>query len=281
MNKLDQDYLELCKFILNNGVKKEDRTGTGTVSVFDYTIRHDLSTGFPLLTTKKVHLKSVIHELLWFLSGETNIRYLKENGVRIWDEWADENGQLGPVYGSQWRTWQPSKVDWDDDLEITYITEETIDQISQVINSIKTNPDSRRHLVSAWNVGELEDMKLPPCHYAFQFYVANNKLSCKFNMRSTDVFLGLPFNLACYGLLTMMIAQVCDLELGDLIYSGGDVHIYSNHLEQVNMQLQRVPRDLPTMKINPEIRNIFDFKYDDFSLEGYNPHPVIKGKVAI
>lgn len=277
MNKLDRDYLALCRHILDNGVNKEDRTGTGTLSVFDYTIRHDLNTGFPLLTTKKVHLKSVIHELLWFLSGETNIRYLRENGVRIWDEWADANGELGPVYSSQWRAWQSydnARADGDPHYP-------NFDQISQVIDSIKNNPDSRRHLVSAWNVGELEDMKLPPCHYAFQFYVVNNKLSCKFNMRSTDVFLGLPFNLACYGLLTMMIAQVCDLELGDLIYSGGDVHIYSNHIEQVNIQLQREPRELPTMKINLKINNIFDFKYDDFSLEGYDPHPVIKGKVAV
>lgn len=280
MNKLDRDYLELCQHVLTNGVKKEDRTGTGTLSVFDYTIRHDLNTGFPLLTTKRVHLKSVIHELLWFLSGETNIRYLKENGVRIWDEWADENGELGPVYGSQWRAWTPAKIDYND-LDIGVITDETIDQISNVIDSIKNNPDSRRHLVSAWNVGELEDMKLPPCHYTFQFYVANNKLSCKFNMRSTDVFLGLPFNLACYGLLTMMVAQVCDLELGDLIYSGGDVHIYTNHIEQVKTQLQREPRNLPDMKLNSSVKDIFEFKYEDFTIENYDPHPTIKGKVSV
>lgn len=277
MNNVDTQYLNLCKDIFENGVLKEDRTGTGTLSVFGREIRINLHDGFPLLTTKRIHLKSVIHELLWFLSGETNIRYLKENGVRIWDEWADENGDLGPVYGSQWRNWPSSEnIYYDGDPH--YLN---IDQISNVIEAIKNNPDSRRHLISAWNVDQIKHMKLPPCHYAFQFYVANNRLSCKFNMRSTDVFLGLPFNIASYGLLTMMVAQVCDLELGELIYSGGDVHIYTNHIEQVKLQLTREPKQLPKMIINPEIRDIFDFKYEDFELEGYDPHPLIKGIVAV
>ncbi|WP_124115588.1 thymidylate synthase [Paenibacillus xylanexedens] len=275
------DYIELCKYVLENGVFKEDRTSTGTISVFDYTIRHDLSKGAPFLTTKRIHLKSVIHELLWFLSGNTNIAYLKEHGVRIWDEWADENGELGPVYGSQWREWQVADIQYDEDLDMKVLTDETIDQISNIIQLIKTNPDSRRHLVSAWNVGEIRDMKLPPCHFAFQFYVAYGKLSCKFNMRSTDVFLGLPFNLACYGLLTMMVAQVCDLEVGDLIYSGGDVHIYTNHIEQIKTQISREPKELPRVKLNPNVEDIFGFTYDDFIVEDYNPHPAIKGKVSV
>ncbi|MFB5758920.1 thymidylate synthase [Paenibacillus medicaginis] len=268
MNQVDKKYLEICQYILDNGVRKDDRTGTGTISIFGADMRINLNEGFPLLTTKRIHLKSIIHELLWFLSGSTNIKYLKDNGVRIWDEWADENGDLGPVYGSQWRTWKTP------DGRI-------IDQIKNVVEQIKTNPDSRRHVVSAWNVGEIEKMKLPPCHYNFQFYLANNKLSCKFTMRSTDVFLGLPFNIASYALLTMMVAQVCEFELGDLIYSGGDVHIYTNHIEQVRLQLTREPRELPKMILNPNIKDIFDFKYEDFTLKGYDPHPTIKGVVAV
>jgi thymidylate synthase len=263
-----KQYLELCKDVLENGVEKTDRTGTGTKSVFGRQLRFDLNEGFPLLTTKKVHLKSIIHELLWFLSGDTNIRYLKDNGVRIWDEWADENGDLGSVYGSQWRAWETKDG-------------RTIDQITYLIEQIKNNPDSRRHLVSAWNVGELDSMALPCCHYSFQFYVVDNKLSCMFNMRSTDVFLGLPFNIASYAALTMMIAQVCDLELGELIYSGGDVHIYSNHIKQVELQLMREERSLPRLILNKSIDNIFDFKYEDFTLVDYDPHPVIKGIVAV
>ncbi|MNK57586.1 Thymidylate synthase 2 [compost metagenome] len=281
MNQVDKKYLELCQDILDNGITKKDRTGIGTLSVFGRDLRFNLQEGFPLLTTKKIHFKSVIHELLWFLSGETNIKYLKENGVRIWDEWANEHGELGPVYGSQWRSWQIADTQFDEDFEYYRITDETIDQITEVINSIRTNPDSRRHLVSAWNVGEIKDMKLPPCHYAFQFYVADGKLSCKFNMRSTDVFLGLPFNIASYALLTMMVAQICDLDVGELIYSGADVHIYTNHIEQVNLQLTREPKILPKMIINPEVKDIFNFKYEDFKLEGYDPHPVIKGVVAV
>ncbi|ALS22107.1 thymidylate synthase [Paenibacillus naphthalenovorans] len=263
-----KQYLDLLKDVLNNGTIKTDRTGTGTISVFGRQLRFNLQEGFPLLTTKKLHLKSIIHELLWFLSGETNIQYLKDNGVKIWDEWADEKGNLGRVYGSQWRTW-------------TTADGKTIDQITQVINQIKFNPDSRRHLVLAWNVGEIDQMALPPCHYAFQFYVVNNKLSCMFNMRSTDVFLGLPFNIASYALLTMMVAQVCDLEIGELIYTGGDIHIYSNHIEQVKLQLTREPKPLPTMKIDPKIKDIFSFKYDHFTLENYDAHPHIKGEVSV
>lgn len=263
-----RQYLDLCKDVLENGVEKTDRTGTGTKSVFGRQLKFDLNKGFPLLTTKRVHLKSIIHELLWFLSGETNIRYLKDNGVRIWDEWVDENGDLGSVYGSQWRAWETKDG-------------RTIDQITNLIEQIKNNPDSRRHLVSAWNVGEIENMALPCCHYSFQFYVADNKLSCMFNMRSTDVFLGLPFNIASYAALTMMIAQVCDLELGELIYTGGDVHIYSNHIKQVELQLTREQRSLPKLILNKSIDNIFDFKYDDFTLVDYDPHPVIKGIVSV
>ena len=253
---------------MENGATKTDRTGTGTVSVFGYQMRFNLSDGFPLLTTKKLHTKSIIHELLWFLKGDTNIQYLKENGVRIWDEWADENGNLGPVYGSQWRSWPTPDG-------------KKIDQISQVIDQIKKNPDSRRLIVSAWNVGEIEKMKLPPCHAFFQFYVANGKLSCQLYQRSADIFLGVPFNIASYALLTMMIAQVCDLKSGEFIHTLGDAHLYSNHLDQARLQLTREPRVLPVMKINPDVKNIFDFKFEDFNLEGYDPHPHIKADVAV
>lgn len=263
-----QQYLNLLQHILDNGVKKEDRTGTGTISCFGYQMRFDLNEGFPLVTTKRLHLRSIIHELLWFLKGETNIAYLKENGVSIWDEWADENGELGPVYGKQWRSW-------------TGANGETIDQISDVISQIKKNPDSRRLIVSAWNVAELPKMALMPCHALFQFYVADRKLSCQLYQRSADVFLGVPFNIASYALLTMMIAQVCDLELGEFIHTFGDVHIYSNHMDQVNLQLSRKPFPLPTMKLNPEVKNIFDFKFEDFTLENYQFHPAIKAPVAV
>ncbi|HPF92295.1 MAG TPA: thymidylate synthase [Tenuifilaceae bacterium] len=263
-----KQYLELLDNILESGTEKTDRTGTGTISLFGYQMRFDLGQGFPLLTTKKVHLKSIIHELLWFLKGETNIKYLTDNGVSIWNEWADENGDLGPVYGSQWRSWPAANG-------------HKLDQISQVVQSLKSNPDSRRHLVCAWNVGEIENMALPPCHILFQFYVANGKLSCQLYQRSADVFLGVPFNIASYALLTMMMAQVTGLKPGDFIHTFGDVHIYSNHVEQVKLQLTREPRKLPTMVLNPDVKSIFDFKYDDFSLEGYDPHPHIKGKVAV
>ena len=247
---------------------KEDRTGTGTQSVFGYQMRFNLADGFPLLTTKKVHLKSIIHELLWFISGDTNIKYLRENGVTIWDEWADENGNLGPVYGHQWRSW-PSP------------NGEAIDQLSNVINLIQHNPDSRRMLVTAWNPGEIDKMALPPCHCLFQFYVANGKLSCQLYQRSADVFLGVPFNIASYALLTMMIAQVSGLEPGEFIHTTGDTHIYKNHFDQVALQLSREPRKLPTMHINPEVKSIFDFRYEDFTLEGYDPWPAIKAPVAV
>jgi thymidylate synthase len=263
-----KQYLNLLETILEKGVKKEDRTGTGTTSVFGHQMRFDLSEGFPLVTTKKLHLKSIIHELLWFLEGDTNIKYLTDNGVRIWNEWADENGDLGPVYGAQWRSWKGANG-------------QTIDQISQVIDQIKNNPDSRRMIVSAWNVGELDKMALMPCHAFFQFYVADGKLSCQLYQRSADSFLGVPFNIASYALLTMMIAQVTDLEVGDFVHTLGDAHIYTNHMEQVNLQLSRETRELPTMKINPDVKSIFDFKFEDFELEGYNPHPHIKGAVAI
>lgn len=263
-----QQYHALLKHILENGTKKEDRTGTGTISTFGYQMRFDLSEGFPMLTTKKLHLKSIVHELLWFLSGDTNIRYLKENGVRIWDEWADEDGNLGPVYGSQWRSW-PKKDG------------STIDQISQIIEQIKKKPDSRRLIVSAWNVGEIEEMALPPCHAFFQFYVANGKLSCQLYQRSADTFLGVPFNIASYALLTLMIAQICELQAGEFIHTLGDAHIYSNHIEQVKLQLGRDFRPLPKMKINPEVKDIFDFKFSDFELLDYDPHPHIKAKVAV
>ncbi len=263
-----KQYQDLVRHVLTHGNKKEDRTGTGTVSVFGYQMRFDLNAGFPLLTTKKVHLKSIIHELLWFLQGSTNIAYLKENGVRIWDEWADENGNLGPVYGYQWRNWpKPDGTH--------------IDQITQVVNMIKNNPDSRRLIVSAWNVADVDQMKLPPCHAFFQFYVADGKLSCQLYQRSADIFLGVPFNIASYALLTMMVAQVCGLKLGDFVHTLGDAHIYSNHFEQVNEQLTREPRALPKMHINPKVKDIFDFKFEDFTLEDYDPYPVIKGVVAV
>lgn len=263
-----EQYHALMKHILATGAKKEDRTGTGTVSVFGYQMRFDLSEGFPLVTTKKVHLRSIIHELLWFLQGDTNIRYLKENGVSIWDEWADENGDLGPVYGHQWRSWPAGDG-------------KTIDQISQVIGQIKNNPDSRRMIVSAWNVAEVNNMALPPCHAFFQFYVANGKLSCQLYQRSADVFLGVPFNIASYALLTMMVAQVCDLEPGDFIHTLGDAHLYSNHIEQANLQLSREIKPLPVMTINPDVKDIFSFTFEDFKLENYDPHPHIKAAVAV
>lgn len=263
-----KQYHDLLNHVLTHGNKKEDRTGTGTISVFGYQMRFNLADGFPLLTTKKVHLKSIIHELLWFLQGSTNIAYLKENGVRIWDEWADENGNLGPVYGYQWRNWP--KPDGSH-----------IDQITQVVNAIKKNPDSRRLIVSAWNVADVDQMKLPPCHAFFQFYVADGKLSCQLYQRSADIFLGVPFNIASYALLTMMVAQVCNLKLGDFVHTLGDAHIYSNHMEQVAEQLSRAPRALPTMRINPEVSDIFSFKFEDFTLENYDPFPAIKGQVAV
>ena len=261
-------YLTLLEHVKQNGQKKEDRTGTGTMSVFGYQMRFNLNEGFPLLTTKKVHLKSVIYELLWFLSGDTNIKFLKDNGVSIWDEWADENGNLGPVYGHQWRSWPTSEG-------------REIDQISNLINQIKKTPDSRRLIVSAWNVGEINKMKLPPCHCFFQFYVADGRLSCQLYQRSADIFLGVPFNIASYALLTQMIAHVCGLECGEFIHTLGDAHIYTNHIDQVNEQLGRKPKKLPQIKINPSVKNIFDFKYEDFSLEGYDPYPLIKATVAI
>ena len=263
-----QQYLNLLQHILQNGVHKSDRTGTGTVSTFGYQMRFNLQEGFPMVTTKKLHLRSIIHELLWFLKGETNIAYLKENGVSIWDEWASADGELGPVYGKQWRSW-------------TGADGKTIDQISDVIQQIKTNPDSRRLIVSAWNVGELPQMALMPCHALFQFYVADGKLSCQLYQRSADVFLGVPFNIASYALLTLMMAQVTGLQPGEFIHTFGDVHIYSNHMEQVQLQLTRNPLPLPTMKLNPDVKNIFDFKYEDFTLENYQHHPAIKAPVAV
>jgi thymidylate synthase len=263
-----QQYHQLLQHILENGVEKSDRTGTGTISCFGYQMRFDLSQGFPLVTTKKVHLKSIIHELLWFLQGSTNIAYLKENGVSIWDEWADENGELGPVYGKQWRSWEGKDG-------------KVVDQISDLVKQLKTNPDSRRLIVSAWNVAELPEMALMPCHTLFQFYVANGKLSCQLYQRSADVFLGVPFNIASYAIFTLMLAQVCDLEPGDFIHSFGDVHIYSNHLEQVKLQLSRTPYPLPQLKLNPEVRDIFGFRYEDFELVGYQSHPGIKAPVAV
>lgn len=263
-----QQYLDLLQHILDTGVQKHDRTGTGTISCFGYQMRFDLQKGFPLVTTKKVHTKSIIHELLWFLKGETNIKYLKENNVSIWDEWADENGELGPVYGKQWRSWEGKG-------------RKVVDQISDLIKQIKSNPDSRRLIVSAWNVTDLPEMALMPCHTLFQFYVANGKLSCQLYQRSADVFLGVPFNIASYALLTMMIAQVCDLEVGEFIHTFGDVHIYNNHMEQVKLQLSRTPYPLPAMKLNPSVKNIFDFKFEDFTLENYQSHPAIKAPVAV
>ena len=263
-----KEYLKLLEHVKLNGQKKEDRTGTGTLSVFGYQMRFNLNDGFPLLTTKKVHLKSVIYELLWFLSGDTNIKYLKDNNVSIWDEWADENGNLGPVYGHQWRSWPTSEG-------------KEIDQISNLITQIKKNPDSRRLIVSAWNVGEINKMKLPPCHCFFQFYVADGRLSCQLYQRSADIFLGVPFNIASYALLTQMIAHVCDLKNGEFIHTLGDAHIYINHIDQVNEQLSRKPKKMPKIKINPSVKNIFNFKYGDFSLEEYDPYPLIKAPVAV
>ena len=263
-----QAYLDLLQHVMEHGVEKGDRTGTGTMAVFGYQLRFDLSKGFPLVTTKKVHTKSIIHELLWFLKGDSNIAYLKENKVRIWDPWADENGELGPVYGVQWRSWQGADG-------------KTVDQISEVVNSIKNNPDSRRLIVNAWNVGALSEMALPPCHAKIQFYVANGKLSCQLYQRSADLFIGVPFNIASYALLTMMVAQVCGLEPGDFVHTFGDAHIYTNHFDQVKLQLSRETRPLPQMQINPDVTSIFDFVYEDFSLLNYDPHPLIKAPVAV
>ena len=263
-----QAYHDLFRHILTHGVRKSDRTGTGTMSVFGYQMRFDLQAGFPLVTTKKIHTKSIIHELLWFLQGSTNVRYLQENGVRIWDEWADVNGDLGPVYGQQWRSWATPDG-------------HTIDQIKEVVHTLKTNPDSRRIIVSAWNPADLPKMALAPCHCLFQFYVANGKLSCQLYQRSADVFLGVPFNIAAYALFTLMLAQVCDLEPGEFIWTGGDTHLYVNHLEQVDLQLTRTPKPLPTMKLNPAVMDIFSFKYEDFEVLGYEPWPGIKGAVAV
>lgn len=263
-----KQYLDLMQHVLDHGTQKHDRTGTGTISVFGYQMRFNLQDGFPMVTTKKLHLKSIIHELIWFLSGDTNIAYLKDNQVKIWDEWADEQGNLGPVYGSQWRSWpRPDGTH--------------IDQISQIIQTIKTNPDSRRIIVSAWNVAEIDQMALPPCHAFFQFYVADGKLSCQLYQRSADIFLGVPFNIASYALLTMMVAQVCGLQYGDFIHTLGDAHLYNNHIEQAKLQLSRTPFPLPQMEINPEVKDIFDFKFEDFSLKNYEAHPHIKGAVAV
>jgi thymidylate synthase len=261
-------YETLLKYVKDNGVRKTDRTGTGTLSIFGYQMRFDLNEGFPLITTKKIHLKSIIYELLWFLKGDSNIKYLNENGVTIWDEWADSNGDLGPVYGSQWRNWETPSG-------------EHIDQISQIINTLKNNPDSRRIIVNAWNVADIKSMKLPPCHCLFQFYVADNKLSCQMYQRSADMFLGVPFNIASYSLLTMMVAQVCNLELGEFIHTLGDTHIYLNHLDQVDLQLSRVPKPYPKMLINNNVKDIFSFKFEDFTLVGYDAYPSIKAPIAI
>ena len=263
-----RQYLDLMQHVLSNGTKKSDRTGTGTLSVFGAQLRFDLNAGFPLLTTKKVHLKSIIHELLWFLKGDTNVKYLKDNGVGIWDEWADAQGNLGPVYGYQWRSWPAPDG-------------RHIDQISQTLELIRKNPDSRRMIVSAWNVADLDKMALMPCHAFFQFYVANGKLSCQLYQRSADIFLGVPFNIASYALLTMMIAQVCGLKLGDFVHTFGDTHLYMNHLEQAREQLSRQPRKIPTMRLNPVVKNLFDFTYADFTLENYDPHPLIKAPIAV
>ena len=263
-----KQYLDLMRFLLDHGTEKSDRTGTGTLSTFGYQMRFDLGRGFPLVTTKKLHLRSIIYELLWFLNGDTNIKYLKENGVRIWDEWADEHGDLGPVYGAQWRSWQGADS-------------QTIDQISELLEQIKTNPDSRRLIVSAWNVGELPNMALPPCHAFMQFYVVNNKLSCQLYQRSCDVFLGLPFNIASYALLTHMIAQQCDLDVGEFVWTGGDVHLYSNHLEQARLQLQRDPFPLPTLNIKRQPDSLFEYQYEDFDILNYQAHDHIKAPVAI
>lgn len=263
-----QVYQDLLRHILENGTKKTDRTGTGTLSVFGHQMRFNLEDGFPAVTTKKLHFRSIIHELLWFLKGDTNIKYLQENGVTIWDEWADKDGNLGPVYGSQWRSWKTTDG-------------RTIDQISQLIEGIKKNPDSRRHIVTAWNPGEVDKMALPPCHAFFQFYVADGKLSCQLYQRSADVFLGVPFNIVSYALLTMMVAQVTNLKVGDFVHTLGDAHLYLNHLDQAQLQLSREPRALPKMRLNPEVKDIFGFKYEDFTLEGYDPHPAIKAPIAV
>ncbi|MBL8435168.1 MAG: thymidylate synthase [Zoogloea sp.] len=263
-----RQYLELMRHVAERGHRKNDRTGTGTLSVFGWQMRFDLAEGFPLLTTKKLHTRSIIHELLWFLRGDTNIKYLKDNGVSIWDEWADENGELGPVYGKQWRSWEAPDG-------------RSIDQIAQLIEALKKNPDSRRHIVSAWNPSEVDRMALPPCHALFQFYVAGGKLSCQLYQRSADIFLGVPFNIASYALLTLMVAQVCGYEPGDFVWTGGDCHLYANHLEQARLQLSREPRALPQLRINPEVKDIFGFKFEDFTLEGYDPHPHIKAPVAV
>ena len=263
-----KQYLDLLRYAMDNGVMKSDRTGTGTKSVFGYQMRFNLSDGFPLLTTKKLHLKSIIHELLWFIKGDTNVKYLQDNGVRIWNEWADADGNLGPIYGKQWRAWRDYNGG-------------TIDQLSEAVETIRTNPDSRRIIVSAWNVADLPEMHLPPCHAFYQFYVADGRLSLQLYQRSADIFLGVPFNIASYALLLMMVAQVTGLEAGDFVHTLGDAHIYTNHFEQVREQLSREPRPLPTMRINPEVKSLFDFKYEDFTLENYNPHPHIKGVVAV
>jgi len=263
-----RQYLDLMQHVLDHGTQKHDRTGTGTISVFGHQMRFNLEDGFPMVTTKKLHLKSIIHELIWFLQGDTNIKYLKDNNVRIWDEWADEQGNLGPVYGAQWRSWPTADG-------------RHIDQIAQVIKTLKENPDSRRIMVSAWNVAEIENMKLPPCHALFQFYVADGKLSCQLYQRSADIFLGVPFNIASYALLTMMVAQVCDLKVGEFIHTLGDAHIYNNHIDQAKLQLTRSPKPLPQMKINPDVKDIFAFRYEDFKLENYEAHPHIKGEVAV
>ena len=263
-----RQYLELLSHVMEHGAEKKDRTGTGTISTFGYQMRFDLSEGFPVVTTKKLHLRSIIYELLWFLSGSTNVKYLQDNGVRIWNEWADADGNLGPVYGYQWRSWPASDG-------------RHIDQVSAVVNSLKNNPDSRRHIVSAWNVGDLEKMALPPCHVLFQFYVAGGRLSCQLYQRSADIFLGVPFNIASYSLLALMMAQVTGLKPGEFIHTFGDAHIYLNHIEQVRLQLTREPRPLPVMTLNPEVKDIFSFKYEDFTLTGYDPHPVIKGEISV
>jgi thymidylate synthase len=263
-----KQYIDLLDHVIKNGVSKSDRTGTGTISVFGHQSRYNLAEGFPVLTTKKLHLKSIIHELLWFLTGDTNVKYLQDNGVRIWNEWADKDGNLGPVYGYQWRSWPTPDG-------------KHIDQISQVVESLKNNPDSRRHIISAWNVGQIDQMNLPPCHLLIQFYVADGKLSCQLYQRSADIFLGVPFNIASYALLTLMMAQVCDLQPGEFIHTLGDAHIYLNHMDQVKLQLSREPYPLPQMKINPEVKNIFDFKFEDFELTGYQSHPHIAGAVAV
>ncbi|MFT7153965.1 MAG: thymidylate synthase [Alteromonas macleodii] len=263
-----KQYHDLMRYVMENGTDKSDRTGTGTRSVFGYQMRFNLSEGFPIVTTKKLHLRSIIHELLWFLKGDSNIKYLKENGVSIWDDWADEKGELGPVYGVQWRSWPTADG-------------RKIDQIKQLVDGIKNNPDSRRHIVNAWNVAEVESMALPPCHTMFQFYVADGKLSCQLYQRSADIFLGVPFNIASYALLTLMIAQVCGLEPGDFVHTFGDAHLYSNHFEQTELQLSRDLRPLPTMKVNPDVKDLFEFKYEDFELVNYQPHPGIKAPIAV